>query len=168
MACLIRVAVPADIPDIRALQERWAADGDTIGFSPASAEALAAMCAECLIVAVDADELVGFVSARRKHNDGSMSAAVPRDARYLELDDLYVAPGWRSAGIGSRLVDAATRWASERGIRFMYAYSATRDFDAVLRFYRAQGFTPWSVQLIRDLGADADHGRAGPGPSLRG
>ncbi len=95
--------------------------------------------------------MVGFVYARIKRNDGDVSAVIEDCQRYLEIEDLYVTPPHRSTDIGAQLIDAVADWAEKESIRYVTAYSATRDIDRVLRFYRSCGLESWSVQMFRDL-----------------
>ena len=152
MASIIRAATVEDLPHVRRLQEQWATDGETIGFQATPTDLLAAVVGGCFFVATEQGDVVGFVYARAKHNDGAMSAVFADRAQYLEIEDLYVVPNQRSAGIGARLVQSAADWAEQHRIRYLSAYSSTRDVDRVLRFYRACGFESWFVQVFRDLG----------------
>jgi GNAT superfamily N-acetyltransferase len=67
-----------------------------------------------------------------------------------ELVSMYVVPGQRGAGTGSRLVAGFTAWARERGaVRLLVtAYAAN---DGAVRFYQRHGFAPLSVELASDL-----------------
>jgi GNAT superfamily N-acetyltransferase len=146
----IRPATTGDVPQVRALEERWAGEEISIGFQAADEALLAGFVGGCFFVAEEDGAIVGFVLALAKDDDRS-AAVVPAGARYLEIEDLYVAPGHRSGGVGARLVDAAEAWARSSGIRHLVAYSSTRDVDRVLRFYRSRGFHSWSVQVHREL-----------------
>ena len=44
---------------------------------------------------------------------------------------------------------AALQWGRERGVAAFHVFTATRDIDRVLRFYRRHGFQPWGIQMSR-------------------
>jgi len=146
----IRQATPADVPEVRHLQVDWAAEHITRGYAPNDLGELTARVGGCFFVAAAGRDLVGFVLGDVRH-DRAASVVVPPGDRYVEIADLYVAPAYRSAGVGRRLVDTAAEWARGEGISVLVAYSATRDLDRVLQFYRSAGFEGWAVQVYRDL-----------------
>jgi GNAT superfamily N-acetyltransferase len=148
---LVRAASLADVPEVRCLEEEWLRSGDIIGMVPTPVDALERSVGGCFLVAEQAGGLVGFLLGHCRKNDGAMSAVMPGGVRYLDVEALYVAPAHRSAGIGAALMDAATAWASQQGIAHLSVFTATRNVEAVLRFYRSHGFESWGVQLVRDL-----------------
>jgi GNAT superfamily N-acetyltransferase len=87
----------------------------------------------------------------------------------VEIEDLYVTREYRSGGIGARLIDAIADWSTLHRVRYVSAYSSSRNVDAILRFYRSCGFESWSVQVFRDLSGPSDESPrsrpvARPGP----
>jgi GNAT superfamily N-acetyltransferase len=147
----IRAATADDLPQVRKLEEQWACDDETIGFQATPSDLLKQFVGGCFFVAVLDTEIIGFVYCSVKRNTGSMSAVFPNGERYLEIEDLYVAPPNRSGGLGHQLINVVSEWAKKERIRYLSAYSSTRDVDRILRFYRSCGFTSWFVQMIRDL-----------------
>ncbi|WP_189194429.1 GNAT family N-acetyltransferase [Micromonospora fulviviridis] len=61
-----------------------------------------------------------------------------------------VLPDARGLGVGSALVRAAQRWATNRGIRYLSAGIHHRNVDAV-RFYGRHGYTDAGLSLGRRL-----------------
>jgi GNAT superfamily N-acetyltransferase len=147
----IRPAEVADIPEVQDLEARWAASAETIGQSLTPVDVLSSCAGGCFFVASNDRGIVGFVLGRLKRNDGSHSAVFALGEPYVEIEDLYVAPEYRSAGIGRRLVAATTDWAGRMRVPYLFAYSATRDIDRILRFYRSCGFEDWAVQVYRNV-----------------
>lgn len=101
--------------------------------------------ADALVLVADAGgEIVG-------HLVGTFAGA---SAMWLaaraELVSMYVAPAWRSGGVGGRLVAEFTAWARERGAARLVvdAYAAN---EGAVRFYRRNGFAPRSVTLSAEL-----------------
>jgi aminoglycoside 6'-N-acetyltransferase I len=70
--------------------------------------------------------------------------------RVAELQDLYVQPGSRAEGIGSRLIQNAARWAREIGAEALEVVVAPngRDMTHLHRYYRARGFVDESRRIL--------------------
>lgn len=132
------------------MQELWAAEGITYGYEPDVEAALARRLKGPFFLVAEADGLslgYAFGSAR-----AGVATAVSSDgAPYLEIEDVYVEPSARRAGVGGLLVEELVKAAAREGLRHVTVYSATKDVRAVLRFYEGRGFSPWFVQLFRDL-----------------
>ena len=95
-------------------------------------------------VAEDSGRVCGYLVGRMRP-DSDM-----RTVRVAELEEMYVAPRSRSAGIGGKLVDAFLEWAQANGAdRAAVTVFATNDRG--LAFYRRRGFAPRSVSLERPL-----------------
>jgi GNAT superfamily N-acetyltransferase len=73
-----------------------------------------------------------------------------RTVRVAELEEMYVAPDRRCAGIGGRLVAAFLDWARASGADRV-AVTAYATNERALAFYRRHGFGPRSVSLERPL-----------------
>ncbi|WP_328603506.1 GNAT family N-acetyltransferase [Amycolatopsis sp. NBC_00345] len=58
----------------------------------------------------------------------------------------------RGGGAGTALLEAAQRWATEQGIRYLSAGIHHRNAGAV-RFYHRAGFTDAGLRLVRRLGS---------------
>jgi GNAT superfamily N-acetyltransferase len=95
-------------------------------------------------VAVDAGQVCGYLVGRMRP-DSDM-----RTVRVAELEEMYVRPESRSAGIGGKLVDAFLEWALAHGAD-RAAVTAFATNDRALAFYRRRGFAPRSVSLERPL-----------------
>jgi GNAT superfamily N-acetyltransferase len=152
MRITVRAAERSDVRVVRSLEERWAREGETIGFQATPCDMLERFLDGCFFVADLDGTVAGFVFGQTKRNQGSVSAVAPDSSAYFEIEDLYVAPEYRSSGAGRLLVDRAVRWAAEHGLRYLVAFSSTREVDKVLKFYRSCGFDSWAVQFFRDLG----------------
>jgi len=125
----------------------WEREGTTIGHAASDETYLRGFLTECFFVARDADRIVGFVCARIVENPSC--AAMPTARHVLQIEELFVRPEARQRGIGSALMRAAVRRGRERGVTSCHVFTATRDTDRVLRFYRRHGFQPWGIQMYR-------------------
>ncbi len=144
---VIRLCRPDDIDAVSRMEGEWATLNLTFGYVPNSRENLRGRLGPYFLVAEHAGEVVGFVAGSEHVSEGL--AVTPAGQRYLEVHDLYVAAEFRDRGTGSRLLEAVLDAARREGIERIQAFSATKDHDRILRFYRRHGFQPWGVQLFR-------------------
>jgi len=95
-------------------------------------------------VAEDAGGVCGYLVGRMRPPSDT------RNARVAELEEMYVAPSSRGAGIGARLVDAFFAWALANGADRAAVTAFARN-ERALDFYHRRGFAPRSVSLERPL-----------------
>lgn len=76
-------------------------------------------------------------------------AVIPQGKRYIEIDEVYVHPEYRSAGVGHQLVDRLLTEAESEGIRRSVVYSASKQLEKIVGFYRKHGFQMWFVKMFR-------------------
>ena len=78
--------------------------------------------------------------------------AIYAGGRYGVIDELYVAPGRRSAGVGRRLVAAAAAFGRERGWpRIDVTAPPGAAWERSVRFYETHGFVFTGPKLRLDL-----------------
>lgn len=136
-----------DIDAICGMQKQWLEEDITYGFVPNSREELIKRVGPYFLVA-DVDRcIVGFVLASIHVSKGS--AVIPAGQQYLEIDDIYVRPEFRNSGIGGKVLDRLIHTAQHHGIERFMVYSATKDLDKILGFYRKHGFKSWCIQMFR-------------------
>jgi para-aminobenzoate synthetase len=119
---------------------------------PAGAEAafrhlIADPAAGAIWVAEDENRLLGYVAL-------SHQWALRTGGRHAVIQELWVAPDRRSAGIGDALLDAAARGCIEAGLRVIEVGLPGARFaalDRVSRFYQRCGFTEIGSRLRRTL-----------------
>ena len=138
-------ATKRDVAPVHELMVQWEQEGTTIGYTASDEAYLRGFLSECFLVARDAGRIVGFVCARIVDNPGH--AVMPTARHLLQVEELFVRPEARQRGIGSALVRAALQWGRERSVAAFHVFTATRDTDRVLRFYRRHGFQPWGIQM---------------------
>lgn len=130
-----------------ALQKQWVAEGITHGLVDASVEEFTNRLGQFFLVAEQDAAVIGFITATEHESTGL--AVIPRGQRYLEIDDVYVVPERQHQGVGGRLLDRIQQEAREKGIDRFLIYSASKDIDSILRFYRGHGFRSWYVQMYK-------------------
>lgn len=102
------------------------------------------------ILVADAGEgqLAGVLAA-------SWIRAIHAPGRYLVVEDLWVDPAWRSAGVGAGLMDAVVLAARAQGAARLEVGLPRESFAAIARteaFYSANGFEHLGPRMRRLLG----------------
>jgi Acetyltransferases len=105
------------------------------------------LVADAPSTASDADgesDVVGFVMFRIRADEYEV------DCERGLVENLYVVPDHRGAGIGSDLLSAAEQLLRERGVDVVSLEAIAQNHDA-RRFYRRHGYEPHRVELERSL-----------------
>lgn len=144
---ILRQCHEDDLPALMKLYEQFAAEEIVYGLVAEGPDELRQRLGDyCLVAEVD-DALVGFVLGSEHTSLGL--AVIPQGQRYLEIDDLYVVPAMRQRGIGGELLQAVEHRARTNGIEHFLLYSAVKDLDAIVKFYRCHGFNSWFIQMYK-------------------
>ncbi len=99
--------------------------------------------AGALLLAEDGGEIVGLLAA-------SWQLAIHVPGRYATVQDLWVRPGSRGAGVGRELIDALTRLARERDLSRLEVGLPSAEFSMLERtenFYLDCGFEPLGPRM---------------------
>ncbi len=84
------------------------------------------------------------------------AVAAYAQGRYGIISELFVAPGYRSSGVGHRLLEAVKALARERGWRRVDVTAPPEArWQRTVDFYRAQGFVFTGPKLRWDVTRDA-------------
>lgn len=75
---------------------------------------------------------------------------IPNGQFYIEIDDIYILAESRKKGVGSILLDKILAVAKENGIEKSLVYSATKDMDNVIDFYKKHNYKTWYIQMFKD------------------
>ncbi|MFB6218966.1 MAG: N-acetyltransferase family protein [Halobacteriaceae archaeon] len=100
-----------------------------------------------VLVARDGDALVGFATFHVE------SGAYEQDTTRGVVDNVYVAPPYRDAGVGSALLDAAEAELAARGADTL-SLSVLAGNDGARRLYERRGYRPHRVTLERPAESD--------------
>lgn len=144
---LVRRCEETDLAAVAQLQAALAAEEALYGFEADSIDELRLRLGPLFLVACSASQLVGYVFGTILTSEGM--AVIPAGTTYVSVDELYVDPGWRDQGLGSRLLDAILDVAAADGVSRSLVYSANRDLARVMRFYERSGFQSWCVLMFR-------------------
>lgn len=142
----VRAATLGDLKAICATE--WAASREKVlwGEVPASRDDLRARIGPLCFIAEAAGRVVGHAYGvpRRTARETVFRGA----KRYLEIDAAYVLRAWRGQGVGTALVKRLVREGRNRGFRRFYVYTANKELEKAMRFYRKAGFRPWYATLF--------------------
>ena len=147
----IRNATGCDMAKIAGLQSQWHTV-PTWGFVARSETELDQLDARLIWVVEDRDTIIGYAICVPRENNGSCIYA--EHDRVLELDEIYVVPGARGEGFGSKLLERVESQAKRDGFTKPLVYSSVKELDPVLKFYRKNGYQSWYVQLFKDISQD--------------
>jgi ribosomal protein S18 acetylase RimI-like enzyme len=146
----IRACTPQDIDAVLQLESQWEQEQIAHNFMPSSRdEFLTALqrFPAYFLVAESAGDLVGYLQgAVRLHK---WVPILPEREPYVEIEQVYVAPGFRNRRIGEQLMERLFAVAAQHGMQRFVVSSTSRDMDKILHFYRRHGFTPWYVQMVK-------------------
>jgi ribosomal protein S18 acetylase RimI-like enzyme len=147
----IRPCTPADIDSVIALERQWEQEDIAYGdFNPMSREAYIAILERFpayFLVAERDGQLVGYIHASVQCN--KPAEVIPAQEPYVEIEDIYVRPDFRSQEIGGALLERIFDIARQEGIQRFIVGTRSKETDRILAFYRRHGFTPWSMQFFR-------------------
>ena len=144
---IIRPCEAADIPGVLAVSAACVEEGLVYGLTVVTLDEVTARLGTYCYVATHGKEIVAYAWGVESVSEGM--AVIPRDAPYLEVEELMVKPGCRDQGIGGLLLDTLLQAARDRGIDRFLVYSANQDTERIMRFYGKHGFRSWCVMMYR-------------------
>lgn len=143
----LRKASISDCEEISRLQSQWTEENITHGYMADTVEALKDKINEfCYVAEIDGC-IVGFLLA--SIHEAKEMAVMSDGERYIEFEDIFVCNGYRDQGVGSFLLDRALEEARAHGVERAMVYSASKDLDSIMSFYRRHGFKSWYVQMFK-------------------
>lgn len=144
---IIRECRIVDIDAVYELQIKWENENITYGFNAAKIDYLISKLGKYFLVAEYKDKIVGFAYGT-VHVAKDMSIFNDGE-KYIEIDDIYINPEHRNSGAGGILVDILLDIAKANNIERSLIYSATKDLDSVVNFYKKHEFKTWYVQMFK-------------------
>ncbi|WP_164545580.1 GNAT family N-acetyltransferase [Paenibacillus albus] len=143
----IRRAAENDLTAVARLSEIWTSENITHGLGANNEELLRGYIGEYFWVAELDSEIVGYITGTVHESDGL--AVIEKGEQYLEIDEVYVLPEYRSMKLGHLLVDTILQTSEENGITRSVVYSASKQWQQIVGFYEKHGFKMWFVQMYR-------------------
>lgn len=142
----IRKANEADLEKINLLSQNWEDENITYGMVASEIEDLRKI--EIWLCEIDR-EIVGYISG--DICDSSNLAVLPRNEKYFEVDELYVASKYRSKGIGAKLYRYVENEMKKKDVRYVMLQTATKNQEKALIFYKNLGFDIWTTTLFKEI-----------------
>jgi ribosomal protein S18 acetylase RimI-like enzyme len=98
-----------------------------------------------LFVAVLDDETIGFISGDLREGSPTFHPKT-----WASVNDVYVAPGYRSLGVGRALLENVESWAREKGASGISLQVAAAN-ERGRNFYERLGFREVSIYEVREF-----------------
>lgn len=99
-----------------------------------------------LLLACDGEKVVGYICG------GWLRRYPFRNERlFAELENMYVIEGYRSKGIGKKLITEFEKWCKEKNVEKI-CVECVFENEKALKFYREFGFGNHSVRLEKKVG----------------
>ena len=132
------------------LQTQWQSEAITYGFIADTEDEILSYDKEYFYIALYGETVVGYVTGEVKANDNDNYMNVfPMNIEYLQVNDLYITPTYRSKSIGAEFLTIVEEKAKRNGIEHIFLSSATIDAEAVRRFYEKNGFKIWTTMFFK-------------------
>ena len=146
----IRACTHQDIDAVLQLDRQWEQEHIAHDFIPISREEFVASLERFpayFVVAESGGGLVGYIHGSVHFGKGV--AVIAEGEPYVEIENVYVQPGFRHRHIGGQLMERLLAVAGHQGIQRFVVSSTSKEMDQILTFYRRHGFTPWYVQMFK-------------------
>ena len=106
---------------------------------------------DCYILAAYDDELIAYIFGKEEIQEKKTSV-IDKNMHYLEIEELYVHPSYRSHGIGKQLMESLEKELKKKGLEMMMLSTATKNWKAIMHFYIDEiGMNFWSAKLYKRL-----------------
>lgn len=132
-----------------AMSGDWEAEGSTYGYRKNGPGDIAG---NRVFLAERNGEILGYLFGHGEKSERA-SSIMADGTPFFEIEELYVAPGHRNAGIGGALFRFAEEIVKAEGIGCLMLSTATKDYRHILRFYIDElGMDFWSARLFKRIG----------------
>lgn len=135
------------IETLIALSADWEAEKSCYGYRKNTEEDIAG---NRIFLAEENGQTLGYLFGR-VYESKNMQSIMPEGTPYFEVEELYIIPSRRSAGIGSALFRYAEK-AVRSDAEYMVLGTATKNWKAVFHFYLEElDMTFWSARLFKKI-----------------
>jgi ribosomal protein S18 acetylase RimI-like enzyme len=136
-----------DLLKVVRLSELWVTESITYGMGANTEELFRKFIGDYFWVAEVDSNVVGYIIGTVHASEGL--AVIGKGERYLEVDEVYVHPDYRSQNIGHAMVDKLLQTAESNGVTRSIVYSASKQWQKIVGFFEKHGFKMWFVQMYR-------------------
>lgn len=148
-AITIRPGTPDDLPTLVAMSNALVAEDCCNGMVPDTLTDWQRY--QNIIVAQQGDRLVGYSYGSVATSRIKTTTWCEKGDTFYDLEEIYVLPEIRSAGVGKLLFSAQEEQARTLGCKTLQLAAVSRDHTRLLRFYEQMGMQFWSAWLIKEL-----------------
>lgn len=129
------------------LSRDWEAEGSCYGYRANQREDIEG---NRVFIAEEDGEIIGYLFGSSFKSE-NMRSIMPEGTACFEVEELYVTPSRRSAGIGRKLFEFAGG-AVQTDAEYMVLSTATKNWRAIFHFYLDElGMEFWSARLYKRI-----------------
>jgi GNAT superfamily N-acetyltransferase len=142
----VRRAEPGDAKEMWMIERDVARERVLWGEIPTKKAVVKSRIGPLAVVAIADGRIVGHVYGvvRKAEN----LCVFRQGEKYMQVDAAYVRRGWRGRGVGTALLRRLLREARRLKFRRFLVYTANKDLERAIRFYRRAGFRTWCANLF--------------------
>ena len=127
--------------------EDWAAEDSCYGYRSNEKSDIEG---NRIFFAEDGNTVIGYLFGKVYQSE-QMKSIMPEGTPYFEIEELYVVPGRRSEGIGSKLFKYAEGTVKPEA-EYLVLNTATKNWKAIFHFYLDElDMTFWSARLFKRI-----------------
>lgn len=134
------------------LQHTWVYENITYGVVNETKEDMLGYAKDYFYIAVDGEKVVGYITAEVV-GDNEYNL-FPMGADFLRVNDLYIRKEYRGNKIGEKLLSLVEKKAYKNGLKHIFITSATKDADAIRKFYTQNGYGIWTTMFFKRTDID--------------
>lgn len=139
---------PAVLEALKQMSADWAAENSCRGYY---ANDESDIRGNRIFLALEGDTPVGYLFGQVTRAERT-STVMEENTPYFEVEELYIAPGWRSRGVGGALFRYAESQVKQDA-EYILLSTATENWKAILHFYIDEmGMDFWSARLFKKIG----------------
>ena len=148
MRCVETELTPAVLEALKQMSADWAAENSCRGYY---ANDESDIRGNRIFLALEGDTPVGYLFGQVTRAERT-STVIEENTPYFEVEELYIAPGWRSRGVGGALFRYAESQVKQDA-EYILLSTATKNWKAILHFYIDEmGMDFWSARLFKKIG----------------
>jgi GNAT superfamily N-acetyltransferase len=141
----LKIATEQDVEKLKALTDRML---ESTGLGVATTKKIRALVLSpkaVVLLAWDADRLVGYAC-------GVLHENVFNDTLRVTDIGVYVEPEYRSGSVSRKMIDHLERWAKEQGAKELWLGQTTGDdLTQVVKYYNRLGYTTKGFNCVKEL-----------------